>query len=76
MDFITDLPHSQGFNTILSITDRFTKITHFFPYIKSLSNKEITNFITCEVFRHYGLPNNIISDRGRPQFISLLEAPM
>ena len=69
MDFITDLPPSQGFDVILTVVDRFTKMTHFLPYVKSISSQETADIIMCEVFRHHGLPNDIISDRG-PQFIS------
>ena len=69
MDFITDLPPSQGFDAILTVVDRFTKMAHFLPCVKSISSQETTDIIMREVFRHHGLPNDIISDRG-PQFIS------
>ena len=63
-----DLPPSNGFDTILTIVDQFTKLAPFLPCVKSISSQEITDIIMCEVFRHHGLPNDIISDRG-PQFI-------
>ena len=69
MDFITDLPLSKGFDTILTVVDRFTKMAHFLPCVKSISSQETADLIMREVFRHHGLPDNIISDRG-PQFIS------
>ena len=75
MDLITDLPPSQGFDAILTVVDRFTKMAHFLPCVKSISSQETTNIIMQEVFRHHGLPEDIISDRG-PQFSTLLEAPM
>ena len=28
MDFITNLPKSKGFDTLLTVTDRFTKMVH------------------------------------------------
>jgi len=31
MDFITHLPHSRGYTTILVVVDRFSKATHFGP---------------------------------------------
>ena len=75
MDFITNLPHSKGFDTILTVVDRFIKMAHFLPCVKNISSQETADIIMREVFRHHGLPNDIISDRGS-QFISLLEAPM
>jgi small neutral amino acid transporter SnatA (MarC family) len=61
MDFITDLPSSQGFDSILTIVDQFTKMAHFLPYIKNISSQETKNIIMREVFRHHGLLDNIIS---------------
>ena len=68
LDFITNLPNSK-LNVILRIVDRYTKMTHFFPRTKDITNEDTTNLVMREVFRDHGLPNNIISDRG-PQFIS------
>ena len=31
MDLVGELPESEGFNTILVITDRFTKVQHYIP---------------------------------------------
>jgi len=31
MDFITDMPKSEGYDTILVVIDRLTKISHFIP---------------------------------------------
>jgi transposase InsO family protein len=69
MDFIIDLPLSQGFDTILTVVDRFTKMAHFLPCLKTITSEQIADHVMREVFRHHGLPNNIISDCG-PQFIS------
>ena len=69
MDFIANLPLSKSFDAILTVVDRFTKMTHFLPCTKTINNKETADIIMKEVFRLHGLPNDIISDRG-PQFIS------
>ena len=69
MDFITDLPSSKGFDSILTVVDRFTKMAHFLPCTKTINSQETTDLVMREVFRHHGLPDDIISDRG-PQFIS------
>ena len=69
LDFITDIPPSKGFDSILIIVDRFTKMAHFIPCTKAITSQETTELLMREVFRHRGLPNDIISDQG-PQFIS------
>ena len=69
LDFITDLPLSQGFDTILTVVDRFTKMAHFLPCIKTITSEQTADLVMREVFRHHGLPDSIVSDRG-PQFIS------
>ena len=69
LDLMTDLPPSEGFDAILTMVDRFTKMTHFIPCTKITNIEETANMVMREVFRHHGPPDNIISDRG-PQFIS------
>jgi transposase InsO family protein len=69
LDFISDLPVFNGFDTILIVVDRFTKITHFLPCTKGINSEGTTDLLMREVFQHHGLPNNIKSDRG-PQFVS------
>ena len=32
IDFIVELPESEGCNAILSVTDRLTKMRYFIPY--------------------------------------------
>ena len=31
MDFVGELPESEGFNAILVVTDRFTKVQNYIP---------------------------------------------
>ena len=69
LDFITDLPDSRGFNAILTVVDRYTKMAHFVPCTKEITSEETAGIVMREVFRHHGLPDSIISDRG-PQFVS------
>jgi hypothetical protein len=69
MDFIVELPESNGFNAILVCVDRFTKMTHFCSTTTNVTSKETANFYLRYVFKHHGLPSNIVSDRGT-QFVS------
>ena len=69
LEFIKNLPISKGFNAILAVVDRYTKVAHFLPCTKEISNEEIAEIVIFEVCRHHGLLDSIISDRG-PQFVS------
>ncbi|KAH0604494.1 uncharacterized protein H6S33_006871, partial [Morchella sextelata] len=41
MDFVTDLPESDGYNAILVIVDRLTKMRHLIPTTKEADSKEV-----------------------------------
>lgn len=64
-DLITDLPVStQGFDTLLVIQDRFTKIAIFEPSRGIPKAKELSEMFLRRVFKHFGTPKKIVSDRG------------
>jgi len=69
IDFITDLPNSQDHTTILTIIDRFSKAFCLIPFPKLNSALETAEQLCNCVFRIYGHPEDIVSDRG-PQFTS------
>jgi hypothetical protein len=69
VDLIGPLPQSQGYDTILVVVDRFTKMTHLVPTNKELSSLGTAKIFRDHVFRHHGLPKKVISDRGT-QFVS------
>ena len=64
MDFITDLPKSEGHDTILVVTDRLTKMSHFIPCWKDLDAGQFANEFMTEIVMLHRLPHDIISDRG------------
>ena len=67
LDFITGLPLSNTFTTILTIVDRFSKAVHFVPLTKLPSAKDTASLLVQHVIRPHGIPTDIVSDRG-PQF--------
>ncbi|KAL0173462.1 hypothetical protein M9458_029430 [Cirrhinus mrigala] len=71
VDFVTDLPSFNGHTTILSVVDRFSKGCRFIPLPKLPMAMETAELMCNWVFRFYGLPEDILSDRG-PQFTSRL----
>jgi hypothetical protein len=64
MDLITDLPLSNGFNSILMITDHnCTKAALFLPCIKTIDALGVAELYVKNVFPHYEVLRKIISDR-------------
>jgi len=66
-DFITKLPLAQGYDTILVVVDRLTKMVHFIPTTERTSAEGLARLFRDNVWKLHGLPESIISDRG-PQF--------
>jgi len=66
-DFITKLPLAQGYDSILVVVDRLTKIVHFIPTTEKTSAEGLARLFRDNVWKLHGLPKSIISDRG-PQF--------
>uniref|UniRef100_A0AAY4CXQ7 Integrase catalytic domain-containing protein n=1 Tax=Denticeps clupeoides TaxID=299321 RepID=A0AAY4CXQ7_9TELE len=69
VDFVTDLPESNGYTTILVVVDRFPKGCCFVPFPSLPSALQMAEALMQSVFRVYGIPEDILSDRG-PQFVS------
>jgi hypothetical protein len=70
LDFITKLPESQGYDSILTITDHdCTKAAIFIPCREEINAEGTAALYIKHVFAHFGLPRKIISDRD-PRFIS------
>ena len=69
MDFITDLPLSNAYDSIFVVVDRLTKMAHFVPCKKTSSSEDTARLFLDNVYRYHGLPDDIVSDRGT-QFVS------
>jgi hypothetical protein len=70
LDFIVKLPVSQGFDSILTITDQgCTKAAIFIPCNEDITAEETAALYIKHVFAHFGLPTKVISDRD-PRFMS------
>jgi hypothetical protein len=64
MDHIMDLPRSQGYNAILVVVCRLTKMAHFIKAKTSDQARDLAKQFMEHIFRPHGLPNDIVSDRG------------
>ncbi len=70
MDFITDLPAVNRFDSVLTVVDQgLTKGVVFIPCKKSFTTMDTANSYINDVHKRYRLPTTLISDRG-PQFTS------
>jgi len=63
-DFITKLPLAQGYNSILVVVDRLTKMVHFISTTEKTLAEELARLFRDNVWKLHGLPKSIISDRG------------
>ena len=68
-DFITKLSLVQGYNSILVVVDRLTKMVHFIPTAEKTIAEGLAKLFRDNMWKLYGLPKSIISDRG-PQFMA------
>lgn len=78
MDFVTGLPDCRGFNAILVVVDRLSKMRHFIPCTANedgTSAEETARLFVRDIFQLHGLPRTIVSDRG-PQFTSTFWAAL
>ncbi|KAK3531883.1 hypothetical protein QTP70_034386 [Hemibagrus guttatus] len=69
VDFLTDLPDSGGHTAVLVVVDRFSKGCKLIPLKGLPSAMQTAEALFLHVFRNFGLPEDIVSDRG-PQFTS------
>jgi hypothetical protein len=69
MDFITGLPESNGKTAILVVVDKLTKFATFIPTTSEVTAETTARLLFQRVFRLFGLPTEIVSDRD-PRFTS------
>ena len=70
MDLITDLPPAEGYDSILVMIDQgLSKGVILLPCNKTLTSEDTAKLLLENLYKQFGLPDKIISDRG-PQFAS------
>jgi hypothetical protein len=67
MDFMANLPPSRGFDVIMLVVDQFNKMAHFIPIKESATAQETGRLLFTHMFKHHGLPKDIVLDRN-PKF--------
>ena len=69
MDFITHLPESKGFNSIMVVVDRVNKMAHFVLTQDTVMAQEVGRLYFDKVVKHHGMQKSIISNKD-PKFTS------
>ena len=62
VDFITKLPLAQGYNSILVVVNRLTKMVHFIPTTEKTLVEGLVRLFRDNVWKLHGLLESIISD--------------
>ncbi|MBW0540951.1 hypothetical protein O181_080666 [Austropuccinia psidii MF-1] len=63
MDFITQLPLSNSFDSILAIVDRFAQMAVFIPKMSSITSLDLAHLFINNIFSKNGLTSRIVSHR-------------
>jgi hypothetical protein len=69
MDLMVSLPQSRGFDAIMVVVDRFSKMAHFILTKDSAMAQEMGSLFFAHMFKHHGFTKDIVSDRD-PKFTS------
>ena len=73
MDFITKLPLAQGYDVILVVCDRFSKIAHFIATTERMSAEGLVKLFQDHVWKLHRLPESIVSDRGMQFTVGMMK---
>ena len=68
-DFIVKLPLTRGFDLILVMCDRLTKMAYFIPMMEKMSAEGLVVLFWNHVWKLHGLPKSIIFDQEM-QFVA------
>jgi len=69
MDFIEQLPSSDGFTSILVVMDCLSKQGIFIPTYDTITSPELAKLFVAHVFSKHGVPTHVTSDRAS-EFVS------
>ena len=63
-DMITQLPYSDGYDSIVAFVDMFSKAVILIPTTTKMDSPELARLFFKHVYPRYKLPERFISDRG------------
>ena len=62
INFITQLPESEGYDSIQVITDQLMKYVDLMPVKETMTAEEMAHQLLRRVIANHGMPEKIISD--------------
>ena len=62
IDFITQLPESEGYDSIQVITDQLTKYINLTPVKGTMTAEEMAHQLLKKIITNHGMPEKITSD--------------
>ena len=69
VDFVVELPESNGYDAVMCVVESTTKHAHFIPTNTTVSALGAARLYFHHVWKLHGLPSLVISDRGG-QFVA------
>ena len=69
VDFISELPESGGYNSVMVAVDSVGKCSHFVEMVTTVTAAGAANLYLRNIWKLHGLPRKVISNRG-PQFVA------
>ena len=69
VDFIVKLSISSGYDSVMVVVDKNTKLGHFIFTMKTIDSQDSALLYLHHIWKHPGTPNEVISNYG-PVFVS------
>jgi len=69
IDFISELPESGGYDSVMVAVDFIGKCSHFIETVTTVTSARAANLYLRNVWKLHSLPQKVVSDH-RPQFVA------
>ena len=65
VDFIVKLSISCGYDSVMVVVDKNTKLSHFIPTKETIDSQDTALLYLHHIWKHHGTPNEVISNCGQ-----------